>query len=321
MNLKDYSIGEKTYLFTPEDCLPDMLKSLREGKVKGTTTYNEELDKCWTWRQQEANIWTGYSNEGKSLFLKQLALIKALKDDKKFVFCSPEDFPPDEFYDDLIHTLVGKTTDKNNLNQKVVSEEFYMAAYEMIKKHFFFLYIEPPDNTIKGVLERFKEICAKHEIFGCVIDPILKFARPKLMSDRDDIYASYIGSICVDFCRQTNTSFHLVMHQLTPQKEIGASRYPEPSMYKVKGGGSWADGFDNILSVWRPDYYADKLSTNVQFASQKIKKQKLVGIPQKIALNFDRKTNRYMMPMDETTGYAKDLFDFDTIMKECEFVV
>ena len=42
-------------------------------------------------------------------------------------------------------------------------------------------------------------------------------------------------------------------------------------MYRIKGGGSWSDGFDNVLSVWRPNYAKDKIDSEVQFASQKIK--------------------------------------------------
>ena len=83
MNLDEFRVDDKnTYLFKPENCFKDMLHDLKNGKVRGTTTYNSKLDECWTWRTQEANIWTGYSNEGKSLFLKQLCLIKALEENK-----------------------------------------------------------------------------------------------------------------------------------------------------------------------------------------------------------------------------------------------
>lgn len=312
MNLDKYRVEDdkNTYLFKPEDCLEDMLKDLKQGKVRGTTTYNSKLDECWTWRQQEANIWTGYSNEGKSLFLKQLCLIKAIEEKKKFIFCSPEDFPAPEFFDDCIHTLAGQTTDIYYGKERVISEEFYKECYNLIKDLFLFLYIEPPHNTIKGVLEEFKKLCKQEEIFGCIIDPLLKFARPKDFPEKDDQYAAYVGSICVDFARQTNTSFHLVMHQTTPVMTED-KKYPEPSMYRIKGGGSWSDGFDNVLSVWRPQYAKDKIDSEVQFASQKIKKQKLCGIPQRFQMAFDRKSNRYIQ-----YGGNQPIFNFDKHLKK-----
>lgn len=307
MDISKHRLEDKnTYLFKPDDCLESMLTDLKKGKVRGTSTHNLELDKCWTWRTQEANIWTGYSNEGKSLFLKQLCLIKALEENKKFIFCSPEDFPAEEFFDDMIHTLAGQTTDLYYGVDRVISEELYKQCFDLIKDKFLFLYIEPPHNTIKGVLEEFKKLCKQEEIFGCIIDPLLKFARPKDFPEKDDQYAAYIGSICVDFARQTNTSFHLVMHQVTPTFDPDTKKYQEPSMYRVKGGGSWADGFDNVLAVWRPQYAKDKLDSEVQFSSQKIKKQKLCGIPQRVQLSFDRKSNRYCY-----YGTNEPIFDFD----------
>lgn len=293
-------------IWTMSDCLDDMIHDLRNGKQKGTTTHIPDIDEAWKWRKGEFNIWTGYANEGKSLFLRYLCMIKALMDDWKFVFCAPEDYPPKEFYDDMIHTLTGFTTDKDSPYQ--VSEETYLKAVQKIKENFFFLYVEPPGNTIKGVLEQFRTLCNSTQIDGCIIDPLLKFARPKNFSERDDIYAAYIGSICMDFCRQTDTSLHMVMHQRTPERDE-KKKYPEPSMYSVKGGGSWADGADNVLSVWRPEYAINKVDTEVLFTSQKIKKQKLVGIPQRIPMRFDRKSNRYI---DFKTN--KSLFDFDRIV-------
>lgn len=313
---KKVESAEKVKIFIPEDVKDKMLHFLKNGKVKGSTTYSDEIDKCWKWRKQEANIWSGYANEGKSLFLKQLALIKALQEGWKFAFSSPEDYPPEEFFDDMIHTLAGKSTDRDNTNR--ISEELYVQCFNLIKDKFFFVYMEPPNNTIRGVLEEFKKLHAKHNLDAVIIDPLLKFARPKDMSERDDIYASYVGSLCVDFCRETNTSLHLIMHQLTPSFDRGSTNYAEPNMYRIKGGGSWADGFDNILTVWRPNYATDKFDPTVQFSSQKIKKQKLVGIPQKIELGFCRKSNRYVEEcrrLSETHfELGLPLFNFDSFL-------
>jgi len=245
-----------------------------------------------------------------SEFLKSIFLIKALEEGWKGIFCAPEDFPPDEFFDGAIHTLAGMTTDKSK--PEVISEQNYLKAYEFIKDKFIFLYVEPPNNSIPLVLEEMSKICKEEKIDVCVIDPLLKFSRPKGYSDRDDIYASHIGSLCTDFCRKEDVSFHLIMHQLTPQTDSMNKTYMEPNVYRIKGGGSWSDGFDNVLSIWRPNYSIDKLDTTVQFSSQKIKKQKLVGIPQKISINFDRKKNRYCNKVSDTE--LESIFDFDKFM-------
>jgi len=288
MELED--VTSKAQVYTIDNCIEPMVKGLLEGKKKGTTTYIPEIDMCWKWLKKEFNIWTGYANEGKSLFLRYISIIKLLEEDWKFLFCAPEDFPPEEFFDDLIHTISGMSTDMSFSN--VISEKKYREVAEKLKNNIFFVYIKPPHNTIKGVLEEFRPLIQGIGIDAAIIDPLLKFARPKGFSERDDIYAAYITTMCTDFAREMDISLHMVMHQLTPKIEGG--QYPKPSMYSVKGGGSWSDGTDNILSIWRPMYATNKVDDNVIFSSQKIKKQKLVGIPQDFKMRFDRRTNRYI---------------------------
>lgn len=293
-------------IYTPEDCWDQMEYELDNGPIKGTTTYNDELDNAWTWRPGEYNIWTGYANEGKSLMLKQLCLIKALEEDVKFLFSSPEDMPVAEFYADMIHTLSGRSTDKDRDN--FISKDLYRYCFELIKDKFIFVNIKPPDNTIENTLKEFEKLIVKHDdVFGCILDPILKFTPSKNAPDRDDKFAAHIGMLATQFAIDTMTSVHLVMHQLTP-KQNTAGLYEKPNMYAVKSGGSWADGVSNMLFVQRPNYSQDKMDTKVIMGSQKIKKQKLVGIPQDIELTFNRKTNRY-----QTTS-GRDMFNFNKFL-------
>jgi hypothetical protein len=102
-----------------------MLNAFRKGKESGSKTYLKEIDsvtingsqnKMWSWRLGEFNIWTGYNNEGKSQFLIFLCVLKAINEGWKFAFFSPENYPPDEFFDDIIHTVTGKSTDRHYKN-------------------------------------------------------------------------------------------------------------------------------------------------------------------------------------------------------------
>lgn len=285
--------------YTIEDCREDMLKDLISGHEKGTTTYFSDFDNAWTWKPGQCNLWTGYANEGKSIFIKQLSMIKYLAEGKKFVFASPEDFPPKSFFDDLIHTLSGKSTDLGRVG--AIAQEEYIKCMDRLQDGFEFLHLKPPHNTIPNVLE---EVAKMSGVYGLIIDPILKFARPQGAPERDDIYAGFISSLMTEFARDSEVSLHLVAHQLTPRKNA-KDLYDKPSMYQVKGGGSLADGIDNVLFVHRPLYAKDKLDPSVDVGSLKIKKQKLTGIPQDFSISFDRRTNRY------TNGNGKPIFDFD----------
>src|SRR5882757_1856068 len=292
----------KAQIITMDDCIDKMLYDLKNGKEKGTTTYINELDCCWKWRKTEFNLWTGYQNEGKSTFLRYISAIKALEEDWKILCTCPEDFPAVEFFDDIIHTVAGQSTDRDNPNR--ISESLYRKIYERLRYNFIFYYLAPPENSIKSVLKEWEGLIELYNIDAGIIDPLIKFARPSGM-DKDDQYAVYLTTLLTDFARRKHISLHLVLHQVTPPRVPNAN-YPKPSAYSIKGGGSWADGSDNVLVVWKPNHATDKTSTEVIFASDKIKKQKLTGIPQQLTIKFDRRTNRYV---DFKTG--KDLYNFD----------
>jgi twinkle protein len=276
-----------------DDVFDNMLFQFDNGKHKGTTTYVDEIDHAWKWRRGEFNIFSGYNNEGKSELFHFLALMKAMNDGWKAILYSPENYPSEDFYDNLLHTIGGKSTDKDNPYR--MSKIEYIRAKERLKDLIKFVYIKPELATPANILKMFQdEIDKDDQIAICGIDPLIKVKRPDGI-DRDDLYANYMCCVLTDFARVNAVSMNLIMHQLTPEKDKDG-RYPKPDMYRIKGGGSWSDGCDNVLSVWRPDRALDSTSTRVIFSSQKIKKQKLVGIPQDVGIDYNRKSARYMSP-------------------------
>jgi twinkle protein len=272
-----------------------MLQNFRKGKESGSKTYVRDLDqissggiqnKMWSWKAGEFNLWTGYNNEGKSQFLIFLCVLKAINEGWKFAFFSPENYPPDEFFDDIIHTILGKSTDRYYKNFDV-SEQEYLKAFDMVKDSFFFVY--PEKN---GVWEK--------DVKAVVVDPYIKIRHEMTAGEPEHLYASRFMMDRINFTRKNNVSYHLVMHQTTPRKEKDGN-YPPPSLYQIKGGGTFADSTDNSISVWRPNRATDPNDTTVIIKTDKIKKQKLVGIPFEITIDFNRKKNRYM---------GKDGFDY-----------
>jgi len=292
----------KTVL-TMDDCIEEMKYDLVHGKEKGSPTHIANLDNAWTWRMGEFNIWTGYVNEGKSLFLRFLCLVKGIMDKQKCAFYAPEDYPAKEFFDDILHTASGLSTD--NSIQNHISEKQYIETYNLMKEYFYFVYLRPPHNSLINIFKEFMPLIKDEGVRACIVDPLIKVARPKEFMNADDKYAGYVTTLATDFSRRMNISLHLVMHQLTPRLQENGL-YASPTYYNIKGGGTWADGCDNVLAIQRPAYARDKIDDEVIFSSMKIKKQKLVGLPQDIKFRFDRKSNRYV---DHLT--KKQIFDFE----------
>jgi hypothetical protein len=107
-------------------------------------------------------------NEGKSTFLKQLLLAKALIDDECIASFSPEEFPADEFYDDLIHMMIGKSTDR--YDKHIMSRAEYESAIDVIKKKFFYVYPEN-DFTWESVEKKLIFLIRKYGIKYVILDP------------------------------------------------------------------------------------------------------------------------------------------------------
>jgi twinkle protein len=282
-----------------------MLETFKKGKVPGSKTYMRDIDniqcngyrnKLWSWRPGELNLWTGYNNEGKSQALIFLCVLKAINENWKFAFFSPENYPPDEFFDDIIHTMLGKTTDKNHKSFDMTERE-YLDAFERIKGNFFFVYPEDkegrPDFSIENIEKIFEYLIFEENVKAVVVDPYLKIRHEMMSGEQEHLYASRFMMDRINFTRKQNVSYHLVMHQTTPRKNTDGN-YPPPNSYAIKGGGTFADSADNCLIVWRPLRGTDPTSTLVTIKSDKIKKQKLVGMPHEIEIDFDRQKNRYV---------------------------
>ena len=278
-------------IFTVDDITESMLDGYRNGQERGTSTYIEEVDKAWTWRAGEVNIWTGYQNEGKSLFLNQLATIKASVDGWKFGVFSPENMPMNDFFNDIIEMYIGKSCDPY-YEKNYMSEAEYRQGMDFVKKHFNVIY--PKKNfTLETIFEKAKYLIKTQGIRSLIIDPYNTVQHKMNRGEREDLYISRFMSELKRFAVDNNISIHLVAHQVTPQKNDDG-RYPKPDVNKIKGGGTFADKADNVLFVWRPDRAIDFSSRKVTFGSQKIKKQKLVGYPQDIEnISFDIKSSRY----------------------------
>jgi len=281
-------------IFTLDDSFGSMLQGFRNGLERGETTYIDDVDQAWKWRKGEVNVWTGYQNEGKSLFLNQLSLIKAYFDKDKFAVFSPENMPMDDFYNDLIEMLVGKTSDKF-YGALQMSELEYLNASSFINKHFFLIYPDF-DFKLETIFEKVKFLVRKQGIEHLIIDPYNTIEHLMRGGEREDLYISRFMATLKRFAVENNISIHLVAHQNTARpNDKDGGRYHKPNLNNIKGGGTFADKADNVLFIWRPNRALDFRCTQVVFGSQKIKKQKLVARPCEVDnISFEFKANRYL---------------------------
>lgn len=305
-------------VFTINDEMDSLLQYYEQGDLASESTYIDVVDKAWKWRSKEVTVWTGYQNEGKSLFLNQLCLLKAIMDGDKFAFFTPENMPLRDFFADLICTYIGKPADPR-FHSRMTKEE-YITACATIGNYFYMIYPEA-NFSLDIIFEKAKYLIRKKGIKHLIIDPYNTIEHNMKPGEREDLYISRFMGQLKRFAIDNDITIQLVAHQLTarpnPNNEM---RYYKPNLNSIKGGGTMADKTDNACFVWRPNRALDFSDRAVTFGSQKIKKQRLVGIPQDIEnITFDLFSQRYLFngysPFAELDKQRNNYFDKQELPK------
>ena len=270
-----------------------MLASFKSGKSQGETTHFKLIDQHFRWKRGELTLMHGIMNQGKSTMIMQLCLMKAVFNGYKYAFFSPEQDPPDDFYDDLIHMYIGQNTQYGFANQMTEAE--YIKGMNFIKDHFFYVYPENASPTPEYINTRFVELIKKHKIDGCVIDPYNQLDNDiKKNGGREDLYLSAFLSQQKRLAQIHDIYMIIISHPKGNLSKNGNGDYEKPNIYDLSGGAMWSNKCDNVLCTYRPYYSSDYERRDVEFTSQKIKKQKLCGIPGTVQLVFKRGQMRYV---------------------------
>lgn len=237
-----------------------------------------------------------------SSIILQLMLLKSIFCGYKWVVFNPENSPADFFYQDIAEMFAGKPFDLKHPNCATEEERNY--AKDFVDKHFFYIYPKDDSPTPDYVLKRFTEVIIKHKVDGVLIDPFNQLIHER--SGRDDHYLELFLNKTKRFAQNWDIFFLICAHPNKPQYSGSSKKYDEPSIYDLAGGAMWANKSDNILCYHRPNFFIDPKDTWATFSSQKIKKQKLNGIPGKVNYSFDRIRSRFFELMGTPEeGYSR----------------
>ena len=262
------------------------------------TTFIKEYDRIYKWKKGWVNAWTGYSNEGKSSWLYFILLIKVLQDkNAKIAIFSPENYPRNKFIKDWLKTILGYDPKKS-------TKAKCKKMIEMFNDRLFYVY--PSSHDIQSIEDQFKNLIKLHQVNITIIDPYLKISKPSGTNDLQYL-TSFVKRQEV-FAKQNNVSHHVVYHQLTPQMDESGNYIPV-DMYKIKGGGSIADGSDTVSSVQRPYKKTDPDDKQVMITTQKVK-------------DFDIFKNGYLRleyHLNKNRYFLNGIDIFDVAMKNSEF--
>lgn len=270
-----------------------MLQSFHSGRSIGETTFFKSIDFHWRWKRKHLVLFHGIMNHGKSAKIMQLCLIKSMKEGCKWAFFSPEQDPPDDFYDDLIHSYIGKNTQKFYAGQ--MTEQEYIQGMDFIKDHFFYIFPDSEAPNQEYINKRFEEVILKHKIDGCIIDPYNQLDNDiKKYGGREDQYLSAFLTVQKRFAQKHNIYMIIVAHPKSGLTKNNAGDYNCPDVYDLAGGAMWGNKCDDIVCIYRPFFSSNRSDTTVKFISQKIKKRKLCGDPGEVLLDYDITSGRFV---------------------------
>lgn len=264
------------------DLFPSMLENFRKGVPLAPTTRFRETDEYWRWKKGDVGLFTGYANWGKTFYVIQMMLTKSIWDGWKWgVFC-PENYPANDFYDDLIEMYVGKWLNK-------MTEEEYVGAAKFIGDHIFYVY---PENShdINSIHEKFRHLVLKKGIDGVLVDPFNQLDHNQKPYQREDQYLSEVLKDMKRFALLNGLVYNIVAHPKNPSYTEG-KQLPIVDMYDVHGGSMWGNKVDLIVSYHRPFFHENKNDPRVQVYVQKLKRKrtggKLGDFP--LVLNWEKK--------------------------------
>lgn len=277
-------------------CVKDeMVHGFRNGKARGETTHCPAIDSLFTWKLGFLYCFTGWPQAGKSQAILFLALLKAKFSGWVWVVYSPESGKPGEYFDELVHCLVGKSTDPHF--QNVMTEPEYLAAIDFIAKHFIFLDdeeyekqgIEPTPEVLRKTFEHFH---TTHGAKGFIKDPWNALAGGDDI--RDDKYLKRELTAEKRLAVRLNIVNVILAHpkefqgQYDPEKGL-----PVPRPKDLAGGAMWNNRCDVIGAFHRPYVHKNPKDPNVVFHTRKVKQQRLVGSIGDLDMVFSPPENRY----------------------------
>lgn len=266
------------------DIFPTMLENFRNGVKLAPTTRFGDFDEYFRWKKGDINVVVGYGNHGKTTFWLQMMLTKSIYDGWKWAIFSPENFPANDFYDDLVEMYAGKWIDK-------MTEAEYIEACGFINDHIFYVYPEN-EHDIESIHEKFRYLILKKGCDGVMIDPFNQLDKTQKAYERDD---QYIGGILKDikrFALLNAVSYNIVMHPKNPTYNNDKS-LPVVDMYDVAGGAMTGNKADAIISYYRPNFHLDKNDPNVQVYIQKLKRKRTGGKLGQFDIKLNWSTKRY----------------------------
>lgn len=301
-----------------------------EGKIdRGETTHFYEMDRLLKWKRGFVYSLVGYSNMGKSEFLKFLMVLKAVKDDWKICMFCPEDMisvgkkeSPLGIENALIQMMTGRPLDKEDA--MCLSREKYREALSFIKEHFYIIYPDngyPTQDNLMSQLQKIVDYGIKLD--AVVVDPFNNLRSDQKAFELLDAWQVGLVKKAKSFAIKNDLCWIYAMHPPKMKKNPDGT-ISTPEFDEARGGAAFGNASDFFIAYNRPQFFVDneieykgkvyqngKVMPLTEINVRKVKNRDLIKCyPGFIQIDYEGTTRRYLndfgkSPLDPV--YSKDM--------------
>jgi len=292
--IKDRQIIQGHFSDTSDIIIPEpelLIEEYDKGVAVADHCMIDELHGNFGWKRGFQNCWTGYPNDGKTLFTLFLMVIKAKLSNWKFVLWSPEmksanfiDGKVKVNYNDMINEIIwilsGKTPYKHvalRTGKELIGISEYMDLIEWCQEHFVFIDpVKKRPEDIHALLVRIFEDQGFDAVF---IDPFKNVEQD--INKRDDIWLEQLFSKFKDLALSTNSIINWIAHPKANIQRIrkinGNDTLMPCDQFMLNGGAAWNNSMDGIYTIFRPELLTNIRSLQTSFINLKQRKPELVA--------------------------------------------
>lgn len=275
-------------VLTIDDLFLDVVNYYENGYPKGYDAGIPEFDSLITFSTGQFTTITGSPGSGKSEFVDYITTSLARRHQWKFAICSFEN-PAAIHVTKLMEKFIGlsfnfRKDPTHRINKKQFDDGIYLTD-----KYFQFVNISQTDITIRGILNKCRELVTRMGIKGIVIDP-WNYLEHKIPDGQTETqYISECLTLIKDFCMKNDTHLFLIAHPRKLMKDQKTKQYAIPTMYDIAGSAHFFNKTDNGISIHR-----DFSSNLVDVYIQKVRFSWLGKIGY-TSFNFNTLTRQYIV--------------------------
>lgn len=285
-----YPIKEVTTAKTFRDKL---IFSYDNETPAGLPTGYKMLDPHWRWMPGYFYALNGWPASGKTTFMMNMAVVTAVMYGWRWGVYSPENYPIDQLVETIVEMYLGNTIQASYgslKNPRAKKDDMLNAIDEFVEKHFHFIEDRIDGYTPKDMRAIKLRLWEYNGVNAFFTDPWKNLRHDDTMPL--ERYLNRELSQEVRFATGNQVTNIISSHPPTPERGKKSPDVPSPNM--MYGGAIWFQSAYGMIAIQRTNPVG-MTDTRVEIHIQKMKNQKLAGMPtqEPIIFDFRRRSNRY----------------------------